>query len=126
MHRSRLAGFIMDCRTDDLDAAAKFWSAALGVPLKPAAEEASAKYRQLMTRPDDVHIEVQQVEHDSRVHIDIETDDVPAEVRRLESLGATCVASVATWCVMQAPTGQRFCVVRPQRADFKEHSNVWK
>ena len=126
MHRSRLAGFIMDCRTTDLEKAAQFWSDALGVPLKPAAEEASPLYRQLMTHPADLHIEVQKVEHDSRVHIDIETDDIEAEARRLEALGAKRVGSVHTWCVMEAPTGQRFCLVRPQRADFKEHANVWK
>lgn len=126
MHRSRLAGFILDCRTDDLEKAAQFWSAALGVPLKPAADEPSPLYRQLMTRPEDVHIEVQKVEHDSRVHVDIETDDIEAEVRRLEALGARRVGAVKTWCVMEAPTGQRFCVVRPQRPDFQEHANVWK
>jgi predicted enzyme related to lactoylglutathione lyase len=126
MHRSRLAGFILDCRTENLEQAAQFWSAALGVPLKPAAEEASPIYRQLMTGPNDLHMEVQKVDHESRVHIDIETDDIAAEVRRLEALGAKRVASVQTWCVMQAPTGQKFCVVRPQRADFKEHANVWK
>jgi predicted enzyme related to lactoylglutathione lyase len=126
MHRSRLAGFILDCRTDNLEQAAQFWSAALGVPLKPAAEEASPIYRQLLTSPNDLHVEVQKVEHESRVHIDIETDDIHAEVRRLEALGAKRVASVETWCVMQAPTGQKFCIVRPQRADFKEHANVWK
>lgn len=85
MHRSRLAGFIMDCRTDDLGRAAQFWSAALGVPLKPAAEEPSPLYRQLLTSPSDLHIEVQKVEHDSRVHIDIETDDIEAEASRLEA-----------------------------------------
>jgi hypothetical protein len=58
---------------------------------------------------------VQQVGHDSRVHLDIESDDIEAEVRRLESLGAKRVEFVHTWCVMEAPTGQRFCVVRPQR-----------
>ena len=126
MHRSRLAGFIMDCRTDDLEQAAQFWSAALGVPLKPAAEEPSPLYRQLLTNPGDLHIEVQKVEHDSRVHIDIETDDIEAEASRLEALGAKRVKSVHTWCVLEAPTGQRFCLVRPQRAQFKEHANVRK
>jgi hypothetical protein len=125
MHRSRLAGFIVDCRTEDLEQAAKFWGAALGLPLQPAAEQASPKYRKLVTG-DGMNVEVQQVQHDSRVHIDIETDDIEAEVRRLEALGAKRVGSVATWCVMQAPTGQKFCVVRPQRPDFKEHANVWK
>lgn len=126
MHRSRLAGFIMDCRTEDLEKAAQFWSEALGVPLKPAAEEPSPLYRQLMTGKEGLHIEVQQVDHESRVHIDIETDDIEAEARRLEALGAKRVGVVQTWCVMQAPTGQRFCLVRPQRAEFKEHANVWK
>ena len=125
MHRSRLAGFIVDCRTDDMEQAATFWGAALGLPLEPAAEQSSPKYRKLMTS-DGLNIEVQIVEHESRVHLDIETDDIAAEVRRLEALGAKRVASVETWCVMQAPTGQRFCVVRPQRPDFKEHANVWK
>ena len=32
MHKSRLGGLIIDCRTDDLDAAADFWSQALGLP----------------------------------------------------------------------------------------------
>jgi len=125
MHRSRLAGFIVDCRTDDLEQAATFWGAALGLPLQPEAEQSSPKYRKLMTS-DGLNIEVQTVEHESRVHLDIETDDIAAEVRRLEALGAKRVASVETWCVMQAPTGQRFCVVRPQRPDFKEQANVWK
>ena len=32
-HRSRLAGFIIDCQTDDLGTAAAFWSAALGLAI---------------------------------------------------------------------------------------------
>jgi predicted enzyme related to lactoylglutathione lyase len=126
MHRSRLAGFIIDCRTDDVDRAADFWSAALGLPRKSPAEEAETSYRQLSTKPDEIHLEVQSVPHESRVHLDIETDDVDAEVRRLEALGAKSVERIHTWCVMEAPTGQRFCVVRPQRTGFKEHANVWK
>ena len=31
MHKSRLAGFIIDCKTDDLESAAAFWSGALGM-----------------------------------------------------------------------------------------------
>ena len=126
MHKSRLAGFIIDCQTDDLEKAAGFWSAALGIALKPRSQEPDAIYRQLMTRPDDLHIEVQQVTHESRVHVDIEADDIDAEVRRLEALGARQLERVKTWCVMEAPTGQRFCVVRVQRSDFEERANVWK
>jgi len=115
MHHSRLAGFIIDCKTDDLEGAAEFWSAALGFPLRARTDEPHAKYRQLLTADDEPHIEVQQVQHESRVHLDIESDDIEAEVRRLESLGARRLQNVQTWVVMEAPTGQRFCVVRPQR-----------
>jgi catechol-2,3-dioxygenase len=31
MHKSKLAGFIIDCQTGDLRAAAEFWSSALGM-----------------------------------------------------------------------------------------------
>lgn len=126
MHKSRLAGFIIDCKTDDLERAAQFWSAALGYELKPRSAEPMGNYRQLMTPPDEVHVEVQQVGHDSRVHLDIESDDIEAEVQRLEKLGARKIERVHTWCVMEAPTGQRFCVVRPQRSDFAGRANVWK
>lgn len=122
MHHSRLAGFIIDCHTDDLDAAAEFWSAALGYPLQPKAEQASNNYRQLQTG-EDLHMEVQKVDHESRVHLDIESDDIEAEVARLEKLGAKRIAKIQTWVVMQAPTGQKFCVVRPQRPGIEGKNN---
>lgn len=127
MHKSRLAGFIIDCKTEDLEGAANFWSAALGYPLKAVASESSPKqYRHLETAPNDLHIEVQRVDHDSRVHLDIEADDIEAEVARLETLGAKRVQQVQSWWVMEAPTGQRFCVVRVQRNDFAENAKVWR
>lgn len=125
MHRSRLAGFIIDCETDDLEGAARFWSGALGLAVRTPRSGDSPAYRTLDTRPEEVHIEVQQVDHPSRVHLDIETDDIEAEVRRLEGLGAKRVAPIRTWWVMEAPTGQRFCVVRIQRAGFDEEANTW-
>ena len=125
MHKSRLAGFIIDCRTDELDQAARFWSQALGYSLKPSSSAEDTGYRLLDTPADDLHIEVQKVQHPSRVHLDIEADDIEAEVKRLEKLGAKRVAKVRTWWVMEAPTGQRFCVVRVQRSDFAENANTW-
>jgi len=124
MHKSRLAGFIIDCRTDDLEAAANFWSAALNLPVRPAANH-EPLYRILGTASDQPHLEVQQVSHESRVHLDIESDDIEAEVRRLEKLGARRIGALKSWYVMEAPTGQRFCVVRPQRPDFAAKANSW-
>jgi predicted enzyme related to lactoylglutathione lyase len=123
MHHSRLAGFIIDCNTDDLEQAAEFWSAALGYELRPKEQETSPQYRQLETGANGLHIEVQKVTHASRVHLDIEADDIEAEVRRLERLGARRVSNVQTWVVMEAPTGQRFCVVRQQRPDLQNLQN---
>lgn len=125
MHRSQLAGFIIDCQTTDLDAAAAFWSAALGLPGRPDPDPAEANYVQLETPPGDLHIEVQQVDHPSRVHLDIETDDIEAEVSRLEALGAKRIGNVRRWVVMEAPTGQRFCVVNVVRANFEQDANSW-
>lgn len=125
MHKSRLGTIVIDCETDDVAAAADFWAQALGCASRPVGDPADPKYRQLETAPGQPTVLVQAVSHPSRVHLDIETDDVDAEVARLERLGARRVAQVKRWWVMEAPTGQRFCVVRPQRPDFEAGANVW-
>lgn len=125
MHKSRLAGFIIDCRTRDLDGASRFWAEALGM-LRVALPGAEGEtYVQLDDPSVPLHVEVQSVAHESRVHLDIEADDVEAEVKRLEALGATRVAQVHSWWVMAAPTGQRFCVVRAESPDFERTAHVW-
>lgn len=125
MHRSQLAGFIIDCETDDLDAAAAFWGQALGCNLSRSDDPDDEAYVELETSPEDVHVEVQSVDHPSRVHLDIETDDIEAEVERLEKLGAKRIAQIKQWWVMEAPTGHRFCVVTPLRANFSKTANEW-
>ncbi len=67
----------------------------------------------------------QKVTHPSRVHIDIETDDVEAEVARLENLGAKQVEQVSSWWIMEAPTGHRFCVIEEQKPSFSVKANKW-
>ena len=126
MHKSRLATIVIDCETADVGRAADFWSQALGYPARALDDPQSANYRQLESPPGEPTILVQAVSHPSRVHLDIETDDIDAEVARLEQLGARRVAYVKRWWVMEAPTGQRFCVVRPQRPDFEAAANVWR
>ncbi len=126
MHHSRLCSIIIDCRDGDLAEAARFWSAALGRPVREGAVSASENYVPLETHDDEPVIEVQKVDHASRVHLDIESDDIEAEVRRLQALGAKRVAAIKTWVVMEAPTGQRFCVIRPQRhGKVGPHANEW-
>jgi hypothetical protein len=62
------------------------------------------------------------VQHPSRVHLDIETDDLDAEAARLEALGAKKIGFVKRWWVMEAPTGQRFCIVRMKHPEQGGHS----
>jgi predicted enzyme related to lactoylglutathione lyase len=126
MHRSRLAGLIIDCQTRDLDGAAEFLSKALGAPPGHKANLAQSPYVELDMPDGENYIEIQAVSHPSRVHIDIESDDIDAEVRRLEALGAKKVARIKTWWVLEAPTGQRFCVVPVVSSDFEEKANKWK
>ncbi len=125
MHKSKLAGFIIDCNSDDLNSAAAFWSQALGLPSRALPGAEGEKYVRLEDPSERLHIEVQKVDHPSRVHLDIETDDIEKEVARLEALGAQRVEYRHTWCVMQAPTGQKFCVVRKTSAQFDAEANSW-
>ena len=48
-------------------------------------------------------------------------------MKRLEELGAKRVQFVKRWWVMEAPTGQRFCVVRPQQSGptLQARGNRW-
>jgi hypothetical protein len=125
MHRSRLGGLIIDCRTDDIEVAAEFWGRVLGLDPLPTTDPRDKNYIRFRTAPNDLDIEVQKVDHPSRVHIDIETDDIAAEVRRLEALGAVKIAQIRDWVVMEAPTGHRFCVVSVQRSGFASEASQW-
>jgi predicted enzyme related to lactoylglutathione lyase len=126
MHRSRLGGFIIDCKTDDLEGAASFWGAALGLKVRLSNAAEDKNYAVFDTAPNELDIEVQKVDHPSRVHLDIETDDIEAEVARLEKFGAKRVAKIHSWWVLEAPTGQRFCVVNVKRSEFATEANVWE
>ena len=125
MHRSRLGNIVIDCQTDDLLSEARFWSAALGYPL-PANPDAATNFIQLVTPAGDVQVIIQRVRHEARAHLDIETDSIDSEVARLERLGAAVVSRKDGWMVMQAPTGQRFCVGSPYRDGFDKGANTWE
>ena len=126
MHRSRLSTFVIDCKVGDIDAAAEFWSKALNRELQPADPD-DPGYRQLASSENEQILLLQKVDHDSRIHLDIESDDLEAEVARLEKLGAKRIKFLKRWWVMQAPTGQVFCVVNPQRGPLagKPSANEW-
>jgi hypothetical protein len=125
MHHSRLCAVLIDCKTADVEEAARFWACALGRPVDHDHPGTRGNYVMLETPPDEPVVQIQRVDHESRVHLDIETDNIEAEVARLTKLGATVVDRLERWVVMQAPTGQRFCVVRVQRPGFPKNANQW-
>ncbi|HEY4070622.1 MAG TPA: VOC family protein [Sphingomicrobium sp.] len=125
MHRSRINGILIDCNVEHIDVASRFWAEALGRPIDPDHPGTRGNYVMLETPPGEISVQIQRVDHESRAHVDIETDDIPAEVARLEKLGATVDTRMERWVVMRAPSGQRFCVVRVQRDGFEKNANSW-
>src|SRR5690606_18969138 len=75
-HKSRLSTFVLDCKVDDLAPHVEFWSKALGKPVASADEDGDGRYAVLETGNDEPILLLQKVGHDSRIHLDIETDDI--------------------------------------------------
>ena len=121
MHKSRLGAVIVDCQTDDLEREAQFWVEALGGRIGRKDE----RYIEVLGDTAEPHVILQKVQHPSWIHIDIETDDIAAEVERLEALGATVVEKMERWTVMEAPSKHRFCIIGARRDGFAEKANSW-
>jgi hypothetical protein len=118
-----LCHIIVDCR--ELEEGARFWAAALGTEIGSR----HAPWAWLKTAPAWLALGVEEVVEGAAgrngVHLDIETDDVEAEVRRLERLGARRLRFVDEWWIMADPSGNEFCVVPPQRPDFPAGAATW-
>ncbi|CAN5603994.1 VOC family protein [soil metagenome] len=125
MHRSRLAAIGIDCPSEVHAATARFWSGALRPdapePAPVTDQDPYASAGHVAGR----EVFVQRIDGPARIHLDIETDDVEAEVLRLEALGATRLTSVKTWWILSDPSGQPFCVVPPQTTDFPGDASTW-
>src|SRR4029450_4571666 len=89
-HRSRVAHFVID--VNDLDQGVEFWAAALDVTEAPISDQSPPTSPKLRLPDADIRILLQRTDDPKiakeRMHLDLETDDVEAEVRRLEALGA--------------------------------------
>jgi catechol 2,3-dioxygenase-like lactoylglutathione lyase family enzyme len=127
MHRSRLSAILIDCAESDFDAGVAFWSAALGREAIP--EQGDPRYASLRGHlggeagPD---VTLQRVAAGERaIHLDIESDDVEAEVARLEQLGARVKRRFPEHVVLTAPSGHAFCVVPKARGDFPGDAASW-
>ncbi|MDX1648944.1 MAG: VOC family protein [Myxococcota bacterium] len=129
MHRSRLSTVVIDCAEDAFEGGVAFWSRAFGrEPLPEEGED--PRYVSLRGRAGGEGaptVLLQRVPAAERaVHLDVETDDVEAEVSRLERLGARVKARIDRHVVMLAPTGHPFCVVPVFRGDFPAKAARWE
>jgi Glyoxalase-like domain len=91
------------------DAEVRFWQAATGREL--SRNERFPEYHGARLS-EHLGLLVQQLEDgEARVHLDIHTDDMDAEVARLEALGAVRVSQERLWWIMRDPAGLLFCVI---------------
>jgi hypothetical protein len=114
---------MIDCHNATMDSAVQFWSRALGLTVQQ--ESAASPYVALTGNKGELQLHLQRIDEPSRFHLDIEADDVEAEVRRLEQLGARRHAQVQAWWIMEAPSGHYFCVVPAQSHNFVAQASVW-
>lgn len=128
MHRSRIGGIFIDHPETSFAASLAFWAAAMGVEPDSVTEDGDP-YRRLGRFAGETLIELQRVGDGTtpRVHLDIDTDDVDAEVARLAALGARKLRAGdnGRFWQMVDPGGIVFCVIPPHTPDFAEHAKVW-
>ena len=130
-HRSRLCHFVIDC--DDLDRAVEFWSAALDAAEEPLPKSSQPVYRRLRLPDSEIRILLQRTSDlktsKERMHLDIETDDVKAEVERLRALGAVPWDHQQErghdFWVMHDPWGNEFCVLQPEFPELLSRRRPW-
>ena len=111
-HYSRICKVVIDVPPADHDRVTTFWGAAAGAPT--AVVPGSPEYTSASLRSPRMWLYFQRLDSEGSapgVHLDIHTDDVEAEVARLERLGATRVRKVHSWWVMRDPAGLLFCVI---------------
>lgn len=114
MHRSRLYALIIDAPRDAAASSADFWSAAFGAPTR--VDPGEPQFTDLRDVVPGLVTAVQAVDDAPRYHLDVETDDVAAEVDRLRRLGATPVSRWLDCHVLRAPGGHLLCVI-PMASD---------
>ena len=124
-HRSRLTAVLIDVPSADHDTETAFWSQALGHEGKRLHNHPEYSFLGQVTPGIEFMVQATG-EPAPRVHIDIESDDIDAEVERLKNLGAIEVERVHSWVIMRDPAGIAFCVVKVQVQDmFDQHATTW-
>lgn len=111
-HRSRVAQVCVDVPEPWFDREVMFWSSATGWPSEGSSR---TEYDRLTPPPESpMFFLLQRLGPGEtgpvRAHLDIGTDDIPAEVDRVRALGAELQDASHTWTVLTDPAGLPFCV----------------
>ena len=124
MHRSRIGVVLIDAPEESYPETLGFWAGAAGH--EPERSDDSP-YASIGVHGG-LRVEVQRIGSGTpaRVHLDIETDDVAAEVARLESLGAIVHERRERYTIMTDPAGLLFCVVPVWTGQlFEDNATTW-
>jgi hypothetical protein len=127
-HRSRLSILLLDLPPEHHTAGTDFWAGVTGRPAEP--DQTDEHWASLGSFADGWHVEIQRTGEGTppRWHVDIESDDVEAEVARLEALGATrhrYIEDGRFWQMLD-PAGLVFCVVGIQTGEeFDRYAVSW-
>lgn len=109
-HRSRAEQLCLDIGPSAYQTECGFWAALTGWPTRHAGGEFT---RLWVPEPLGTRLLLQRLDEDEgavRGHLDVATDDRPAEVARLQALGATIVRENDEWTVVRPPAGPVLCV----------------
>lgn len=110
-HRSRADQLCLDIPPSTYDRECDFWSSLTGWEIRRLDD---ADFDRLMTPPElPVRILLQRCHDEAGVvrgHLDIATDDRPAEIDRLVALGASVGPEHSGWTVTPPPAGPLVCV----------------
>ncbi len=121
MHRILLREVVIDVPRELFAATRDFWAAALSAEARRVPD-----YPEFTSLRDPAALSwvgLQEIgDGEPRLHFDIESDDVDAEVARLTGLGAEKVADRENLVVMRDPSGLLFDVLRPESPEFAKRS----
>src|SRR4051794_10070340 len=126
MHRSRIGLVLVDHPEESWEQGLAFWAGVQGVT--PVSEDSEMPEYRSIGRVGSVALESQRTGAGTpaRLHLDIETDDVAAEVARVVALGASVEEARDGYTVLRDPGGLLFCVVPVQTGDdFEREALSW-
>jgi hypothetical protein len=109
-HYSRLRKIVIDVPQEVHGSELTFWQAATGQEMIQA--ERYPEFHGTDAPAQEVGLLIQRIGGgQSRMHVDIHTDDLEAEISRLEALGAKREFQAHEWWVLSDPAGLLFCVI---------------